>query len=67
MFAVPLPRGVTVVSVRLAACEAARPQQGFRCVVDMATPDIPILGSFVATVPIRFVEVKPGEWGAFLR
>lgn len=67
VFAMPLPRGITVSSVRLTSCEPAKPQQGFRCVVDMATPDIPILGSFVATSPIRFVEIKPGEWTAFLR
>lgn len=66
VFSVPLPRGITVASVRLTACESAKPQQGFRCVVDMATPDIPILGSFVATLPIRFVEIKSGEWNAYL-
>lgn len=66
VFSVPLPRGITVASVRLTSCKPAKPQQGFRCVVDMATPDIPILGSFVATLPIRFVEIKPGEWNAYL-
>lgn len=65
IFAVPLPRSVTLASVRIASCESAKPQQGFRCMVDVITSDIPILGGFVTTTPIRFVETKPGEWIAF--
>lgn len=66
LFAVSLPRTVTLASVKLSQCESAKPQQGFRCMVSVATSDIPILGGFVATLPIRFVEIKTSEWTAYV-
>lgn len=66
LFAVPLPSGVKLATAKIWKCVPATPQVGHRCLVGLATPDIPLLGGLAADVQVRFVKQSQDQWAAYL-